>query len=112
MEVKADVDLHFMRWLTIVVPGQPDPEILLEVPGPPALDPATAEQVADLVGKGALGLLILATDDCRATYEELRAKGVEFTDEPAERGYGIDCALRDPFGNQIRIGQPADAPSA
>jgi catechol 2,3-dioxygenase-like lactoylglutathione lyase family enzyme len=112
MEVKADVDLHFMRWLTIVVPGEPDPEILLEVPAPPALDPATAEQVADLVGKGALGLLILATDDCRATYEELRAKGVEFTDEPAERGYGIDCALRDPFGNQIRIGQPADAPSA
>ena len=112
LEVNADVDLHFMRWLTIVVPGQPDPEVLLEVPGPPALDPATAEQVAELVGKGALGLLILTTDDCRATYEELRAKDVEFTDEPAERFYGIDCALPDPFGNQIRIGQPAEAPPA
>ncbi len=67
----------------------------------------TAGQVRDSLTKGALGLaLILRTDDCRKTYEVLRAKGVEFTEEPTEQPYGIDCALRDPFGNHIRISQP------
>jgi catechol 2,3-dioxygenase-like lactoylglutathione lyase family enzyme len=110
-EVRADVDLGFMRWLTVGVPGDPDREVLLERPGPPALSEATAAQVRDLVTKGAAGLaLILRTDDCRKTYEELRAKGVEFTEEPTEQPYGVDCALRDPFGNHIRITQPAAQP--
>jgi|SRR5215210_4533657 len=110
-EVTADVDMEFMRWLTINVPGQPDREILLEVPGPPNMDESSAEQVRDLLSKGALGLgMILTTDDCRGAYEELRAKGVEFTEEPTERFYGIDCGLRDPFGNHLRMTQPAPVP--
>ncbi|MFE9639553.1 VOC family protein [Nocardiopsis alba] len=104
--VSSDVDLGFMRWLTIALPDDPDHEILLEVPGPPALSEETAARVRDLTTKGALGLAaVLDTDDCRATYEELRAKGVEFTQEPVEQPYGIDCALRDPFGNHIRVTQ-------
>lgn len=110
-EVSADVDLGFMRWLTIALPSQPDRHIMLEVPGPPFVDDATAAQLRDLLTKGALGAAaILTTDDCRATYEQLRAKGVEFTEEPSERPYGIDCALRDPFGNPVRITQPASGP--
>jgi catechol 2,3-dioxygenase-like lactoylglutathione lyase family enzyme len=107
LEVANDVDLGFMRWLTVQVPGDPDREILLESPGPPAMDGATAEQVRELVTKGATGGWIgFSTDDCRKTYEELLAKGVEFTEEPTERAYGIDCGLRDPFGNAVRITQP------
>jgi catechol 2,3-dioxygenase-like lactoylglutathione lyase family enzyme len=106
LEVANDVDLGFMRWLTVQVPGQPDREILLEAPGPPAMDDATAEQVRELVTKGATGGWIgFSTDDCRKTYDELLAKGVEFTEEPTERTYGIDCGLRDPFGNGVRITQ-------
>jgi catechol 2,3-dioxygenase-like lactoylglutathione lyase family enzyme len=116
-EVHTDADLEFMRWLTINLPGQPDREILLEVPKvAPYMDEDTAEQIRDLLSKGAVGVaMILSTDDCRTTYEELRAKGVEFTQEPVERFYGIDCAIRDPFGNHIRITEPApmsvEAPS-
>jgi catechol 2,3-dioxygenase-like lactoylglutathione lyase family enzyme len=113
-EVNTDADLEFMRWLTINLPGQPDREILLEVPKvAPYMDEDTAEQIRDLLSKGAVGVaMILSTDDCRATYEELSAKGVEFTEEPVERFYGIDCAIRDPFGNHIRITEPAPVPAA
>jgi catechol 2,3-dioxygenase-like lactoylglutathione lyase family enzyme len=108
LEVKTDTDLGFMRWLTVAVPNEPGREILLEVPGPPAMDEATAEQVRELVTKGATGgWLGFATDDCRKTYETLVARGVEFTQEPVEQAYGIDCGLRDPFGNAIRIVQSA-----
>jgi catechol 2,3-dioxygenase-like lactoylglutathione lyase family enzyme len=107
LEVNTDEDLGFMRWLTVNVPGEPDREVLLEKPGPPAHDEATAAQVRELLTKGATGFALgLRTDDVRKTYEELRAKGVEFTDEPTERSYGIDCGLRDPFGNNIRLVQP------
>ncbi|MEU8250705.1 VOC family protein [Nonomuraea sp. NPDC048916] len=105
LEVNTDADLGFMRWLTVNVPGSPDREILLMRPGAPAHDDATAAQVRDLLTKGALGALIFSTGDCRKTYETLRARGVEFIEEPTERPYGIDCALRDPFGNPIRISQ-------
>jgi catechol 2,3-dioxygenase-like lactoylglutathione lyase family enzyme len=106
LEVNTDVDLGFMRWLTINVPGDAGREILLEKPGPPAMDDATAETVRELVTKGATGGWIgFTTDDVRKTYEELVAKGVEFTQEPTEQSYGIDCGLRDPFGNAIRIVQ-------
>jgi catechol 2,3-dioxygenase-like lactoylglutathione lyase family enzyme len=105
LEVGADAKLEFMRWLTVKVPGDTH-EIILFVPGRP-LDEETAEEVRALLGKGALGTAIVTTDDCRATYEALRARGVEFTEEPVERFYGTDCALRDPFGNHIRITQPA-----
>ena len=111
LEVHTDADLGFMRWLTVNVPGDPDREIVLMLPGPPAIDEATAEEVRELVTKGAGGgWLIFSTADCRKTYEELLAKGVEFTQEPLEHFYGTDCALRDPFGNPIRISQPAPRP--
>ena len=110
-EITSDVDLGFMRWLTIALPSEPGRQIMLEVPGPPFADDDTAAQLRDLMTKGALGAAaILTTDDCRATHEELRAKGVEFTEEPTEQPYGIDCALRDPFGNHVRITQPAVGP--
>ena len=106
LEVKNDIDLGFMRWLTVGVPGDGAREVLLEVPGPPAMNEQTASQVREMVTKGAMGgWLGFTTDDCHKTYEDLLAKGVEFTQEPVERFYGIDCGLRDPFGNAIRISQ-------
>jgi catechol 2,3-dioxygenase-like lactoylglutathione lyase family enzyme len=106
LEVHTDVDLGFMRWLTVNVPGDKAREILLEVPGPPAMSEETAAQVRDLVTKGAGGgWLALTTDDAHATYKELVARGVEITDEPSQKPYGIDFGVRDPFGNRIRIGQ-------
>jgi catechol 2,3-dioxygenase-like lactoylglutathione lyase family enzyme len=108
LEVNTDQDLGFMRWLTVSVPGDPGREILLEKPGPPAMDGETAETVRELVTKGATGGWIgFMTDDARATYEELLAKGVEVTQEPTEQSYGVDFGLRDPFGNAIRVLQPA-----
>jgi catechol 2,3-dioxygenase-like lactoylglutathione lyase family enzyme len=106
LEVVTDQDLGFMRWLTVCVPGDPARQILLERPGPPAMDEATAGQARELVAKGAMpGWFALATDDARKTYEQLKARGVELTEEPTERPYGIDFGLRDPFGNAVRIGQ-------
>jgi catechol 2,3-dioxygenase-like lactoylglutathione lyase family enzyme len=107
LEVHSDVDMEIMRWLTVNVPGQPERELLLQVPGPPAMDEEGANQVRDLLSKGAIMGAIFTTDDCRGTYEKLLAKGVEFTQEPVERFYGTDCGLRDPFGNGIRITEPA-----
>ncbi|MFE2041235.1 VOC family protein [Streptomyces sp. NPDC059477] len=106
LEVHSDVDFGAMRWLTVNVPGHPDRQIMLEAPGGPAMSEETARQVRELVTKGATGgSLIFSTDDCRKTYETLRSRGVEFTEEPTERPYGIDAALRDPFGNSIRFTQ-------
>lgn len=106
LEVKNDIDMGFMRWLTVGLPGEANREVLLEVPGPPAMNEATAEQVREMITKGATGgWLGFTTDDCQKTFEQLKAKGVEFTQEPVERFYGIDCGLRDPFGNAIRITQ-------
>ena len=110
MEVHTDADLGFMRWLTVHFPGQ-EHQLLLEKPGPPVHDDATAEQIRELVTKGALGMAgIVAVDDVHKTYEELVAKGVEFTEEPTERFYGTDCGLRDPFGNALRLGTPKEGP--
>jgi catechol 2,3-dioxygenase-like lactoylglutathione lyase family enzyme len=109
LEVNTDADLGFMRWLTVSVPGDRGHAIFLERPGPPSMDEAAAEQLRELVTKGSAGWIGFDTDDCRKTYEELLARGVEFTQEPVEQAYGIDCALRDPFGNAIRIVQPVAA---
>ena len=106
LEVATDTDLGFMRWLTVRVPGDPVREILLERPGPPAMDEATAAEVRGLLTKGAGGgSLFLTTDDAHATFATLRDRGVDVYDEPAERPYGIDFGIRDPFGNAIRVGQ-------
>lgn len=105
-ELGDDVDLGVMRWLTVMPAGQPDRRILLATPGPPMIPDEVASQVRALLTQGSLGTTILTTDDCRATYAQLAAKGVEFTQEPVVQPYGIDCALRDPFGNHLRITQP------
>jgi catechol 2,3-dioxygenase-like lactoylglutathione lyase family enzyme len=105
-EVHTDADLGFMRWLTVCVPGAPDRRILLERPGPPAMDDATADAAMDLLTKGAAGgWLALETDDVRGMHARLVELGVDITDEPTEKPYGIDFGIRDPFGNRIRIGQ-------
>jgi len=111
-EVAADVDLGFMRWLTVRIPGD-DREILLEKPGPPRMDEATAVTVRELLTKGALpGSIFVTTQDAHATHAALAARGVDVTDTPETRPYGIDFGIRDPFGNAIRIGQMFDAPPA
>ena len=111
MVVHTDADLGAMRFLTVTMPDRDDVQLVLMEPGPPAIDDATAAQARELVAKGgAAGGVIFETDDCRGTYEELLAKGVEFTQTPTERFYGTDCALRDPFGNPIRITQPPEGP--
>src|ERR1700682_2005688 len=111
LELKTDMDLGFMRWLTVGVPGDPGREILLEMPGPPGMDEASAEQVRELVTKGATGFTVgFTTTDCQKTYEKLLPQGVEFTQEPVEHFYGTDIGIRDPFGNHIRITQPAPTP--
>jgi len=108
LEVSADIDFGAMRWLTVRVPGAMGRDILLEVPGPPSMDEASGAQVRELVTKGATGFTFgLTTDDCQKTYETLRDRGVEFTQEPIEQPYGIDCGARDPFGNHFRIVQLA-----
>lgn len=104
-EVRDDIDLGFMRWLTIGVPGQ-DTSLLLELVGGPQHDESTAAQVRELVTKGALGGLFLLSDDVHATYTALSEAGVEITQEPVEQPYGTDFGIRDPFGNQVRISQP------
>jgi predicted enzyme related to lactoylglutathione lyase len=109
MEVRADVtipELGDFRWLTVGPAGQPDVAIaLMAIPGPPVMDDETAEQVRDLMGKGFAGTVFLATDDCQASYEELKARGVEFSEPPEERPYGIDSGFRDPSGNSFRLTQ-------
>jgi catechol 2,3-dioxygenase-like lactoylglutathione lyase family enzyme len=106
LEVSADFDLGFMRWLTVKVPGEEGREILLELPAPPSVDEETGKQIRELVAKGATGFTVgFVTDDCQKTYETLKARGVEFTQGPTEQGYGIDCGARDPFGNNFRFMQ-------
>jgi uncharacterized glyoxalase superfamily protein PhnB len=108
-EVRSDVtvpELGNFRWLTVSPPGQDDVAItLMAIPGPPVMDEATAAQVRELMAKGFAGTVFLTTDDAKASYEELRARGVEFTEEPEDRPYGIDSGFRDPSGNSFRLTQ-------
>ncbi len=109
MEVRSDVTLPEMgdfRWLTVGPAGQPDFSIvLMAIPGEPVMDGDTAEQVEALMAKGFAGTVFLTTDDCQASYDELRARGVEFTEAPEQRPYGIDSGFRDPSGNSFRLTQ-------
>lgn len=112
MELRSDATMPEMgnfRWLTVGPAGQPDIAIvLMAIPGPPVMDPETAEQVRALMSKGFAGTVFLTTEDVRADYEELKGRGVEFTEEPEERPYGIDCGFRDPSGNSIRLTQVSE----
>jgi catechol 2,3-dioxygenase-like lactoylglutathione lyase family enzyme len=109
MELREDVtmpELGDFRWLSVGPVGQPDVAIvLMAVPGPPVFDEETAAQVKSIVAKGAAGGLFFLSDDVRGTYEELKKKGVEFSQEPTEQPYGLDAGFRDPSGNQIRMMQ-------
>jgi predicted enzyme related to lactoylglutathione lyase len=108
-EVRADVTMPEMgdfRWLTVGPVGQEDFSIcLMAVPGQPVMEEDTRRQVLDLAAKGFAGTVFLTTDDCRGAYEELRARGVEFSEQPEERPYGIDAGFHDPSGNSFRLTQ-------
>jgi uncharacterized glyoxalase superfamily protein PhnB len=112
MEVRQDVtmpELGGFRWLTVGPPSQPDISIvLMAIPGSPVMDAETAEQVKTLMAKGFAGAIFLTTDDVQADYEELSRRGVEFTETPEERPYGIDSGFRDPSGNSFRLTQVRD----
>jgi catechol 2,3-dioxygenase-like lactoylglutathione lyase family enzyme len=112
MELREDVtvpELGNFRWLTVGVPGQPDVSItLMAVPGPPVFDDDTRAQIQALLAKGAAGGLFFATDDVKASYEELKDRGVEFTQGPTEQPYGIDAGFRDPSGNHFRMAETRD----
>jgi len=113
LEKARDITQGPFRWLTVRFPDDPGVEIFLEEPGPPVHDEATAEQLRELVAKGAMGSLVLETDDARGLYETLVARGVtDFTQEPIDHSYGTDMGIRDPFGNAIRILQPKNAQEA
>jgi len=108
-EVRADVTMPEMgdfRWLTVGPPGQEDVSIvLMAIPGEPMMDAVTQAQVRDLAAKGFAGTVFLVTEDCRADYERLVERGVEFSEAPEERPYGIDAGFRDPSGNAVRLTQ-------
>jgi uncharacterized glyoxalase superfamily protein PhnB len=116
MEVRIDATMPEMgdfRWLTVGPVGQPDVAIvLMAIPGPPVMDVDTAEQVRTLMAKGFAGTVFLTTDDCRASYEALKSRGVEFSEPPEDRPYGIDSGFRDPSGNSIRLTQVRDLAAA
>ena len=109
MELREDVtvpELGNFRWLSVGLPGQADVAItLMAIPGPPVFDEETRKQIQALMAKGAAGGLFFATDDCQASYEELKGRGVEFTQPPAEQPYGIDAGFRDQSGNHFRMAQ-------
>ncbi len=110
LELRDDVtvpELNNFRWLTVGIPGQEDVAVsLVAVPGPPVFDEETRAQILNVMAKGAAGGLIFSTDDCQASYEELKNKGVECQQEPSDQPYGVDAGFRDPSGNQARMVQP------
>jgi catechol 2,3-dioxygenase-like lactoylglutathione lyase family enzyme len=107
MEVRSDVtvpELGNFRWLAVAPPGEEEVSIvLMAIPGPPVFDAQTAEEIRNLMAKGFAGTVFLVTDNCQKSYEELVARGVEFTETPEERPYGIDSGFRDPSGNSLRL---------
>src|SRR3954453_10917519 len=111
-EVRSDVtvaELGDFRWLTVGPPNQEEfAVVLMAIPGAPIIDGDTAGQIRDLMGKGFAGTVFLTTENCQASYEELKARGVEFTEAPEERPYGIDSGFRDPSGNSFRLPQVRD----
>ena len=111
LEKAADVRQGPFRWLTVRFPANPEVEIFLEEPGPPVHDEATAALLRELIAKGAMGSIVIETDDARGLYETLKERGVtDFTQEPTDHFYGTDMGLRDPFGNSIRILQQKPSP--
>jgi catechol 2,3-dioxygenase-like lactoylglutathione lyase family enzyme len=98
-KIKADVKNGNYRWLTVQHPEQPSFELGLFKPGPPTHDEGTAQALREVLAKGGMPPLVLQVDDCRAAYDRMRARGVEFTQEPVERYGAVDAGFRDPSGN-------------
>ncbi len=107
MELREDVTVPEMgnfRWLSVGVPGQDDVAItLMAIPGPPVFEEETRQKIQDLLARGASGGLFFATEDAHKSYEEMKGRGVEFTQEPTEQPYGTDAGFRDPSGNHFRM---------
>ena len=97
--VETDAQNGDYRWLTVQHPDQPSFQLGLFTPGPPVLDDATARTLREVVAKGAMPPLVLVVDDCRAAYDRMHARGVEFTQEPVKRYGSVDASFRDPSGN-------------
>jgi predicted enzyme related to lactoylglutathione lyase len=111
MELREDVTMPEMgdfRWLTVGVPGQDVGITLMAIPGPPVFEEGTQRKLQELLATGAAGGLFFTTDDCKKSYDELKKRGVEFTQEPTEMPYGIDSGFRDPAGNHFRMTQRTD----
>jgi catechol 2,3-dioxygenase-like lactoylglutathione lyase family enzyme len=98
-KVHTDVRNGDYRWLTVQHPDQPSFQLGLFVPQPPTMDEGTAGTVREVVAKGAMPPLVLMVDDCRAAATRMKAKGVEFTQEPVDRYGTVDAGFRDPSGN-------------
>jgi len=98
-EVHTDVRNGDYRWLTVRHPDQPTFQLGLFKAQAPVVDDSTARSLNEAVAKGAMPPLVLVVDDCRATYEDMRGRGVEFTQEPTERYGNVDASFRDPSGN-------------
>ena len=111
-EVRSDVtipEVGDFRWLTVSPPGQEDFEVvLMAIPGPPVFEEDTANMIREVVARGVASPIFLTTDDIASDYEALKARGVEFVDQPEERPYGIDSSFRDPSGNHLRLTQVKD----
>ena len=107
-DLRQDHDMGKWRWVTVSPKGQPDLEIvLMPVDGYPGVDDESRESLRKLMRTGMLPAAVLQTADCRKTYEELSAKGVQFRSEPKEQFYGVEAIIRDPFGNIFSLTQPA-----
>jgi uncharacterized glyoxalase superfamily protein PhnB len=108
-EVREDVTVPEMgnfRWLSVAPPGQSDiAVVLMAIPGPPMIDEGTSGEIAALTAKGFSGTVFLTTDDVMTNFEQMSARGVEFTEKPTPQPYGIDCGFRDPSGNSVRLAQ-------
>jgi catechol 2,3-dioxygenase-like lactoylglutathione lyase family enzyme len=113
MELREDVtvpEFGNFRWLTVGVPGQEDVSVvLMAIPGPPVFDEETRQRISELMATGAATALFFSTDDVQGTYEELKARGVEFQQEPTQQPYGIDAGFRDPSGNSMRMAQLSES---
>ncbi len=105
-EVRMDQSMdNGFRWLTVCPKGQPDLQLILMKVDGPNIEPEDAAVLRGLLERGRINGGVLQTDDCRATYEELKAKGVEFLSPPADRFYGIECIMKDNSGNWFSMNQ-------
>ena len=112
-ELRSDVtlpELGGFRWLSVAPAGSDVDIVLMAVPGEPMVSEEDQGKIEDLMAKGYAGTVFLTTDDCQASYEELKSRGVEFTEPPEERPYGIDAGFRDPSGNSFRLAQVKEMP--